>query len=109
MRELQIRFTASGESLQGHTIDMGEWDITEGFKGTVFLHNPNAHAKAILKNVRNIDKRVRVAYVDEIDPLDTVPVNITIDPHDFTTEEEEKEFFTDLIDALSGQVKWVRP
>lgn len=109
MKELEIRLKASGESLKGHTIDMGEWDIAEGFNALIFLHNPNTHAKAILEDLKNQDTRIKIDYNKEIAPLETIPINIKIAAHEYTGEEDEKEFFTDLIDALTGKVKWVRP
>jgi len=109
MKELEVRLKASGDSIKGHTVDMGEWDIAEGFSSTLFLHNPNSHAKAILEDLKNMDTRVKINYAREIDPLDTIPVNISIPPHEYAGEQDEKEYFVDLIDALAGKVKWVRP
>jgi hypothetical protein len=109
MKELEIRLKATGDGIKGHTIDMGEWDIAEGFNQTIYLHNPNSHAKAKLEELKNMDPRVKINYAREIEPLDTISVNISIPPHEYAGEEDEKEFFVDLIDALAGKVKWVRP
>ena len=109
MKELQVRLEAKGETIKGHTLDLGEWDIAEGFSTNLFLHNPNSHARGILTELKNLDSRVRITIANEIEPLETIPVHVSIPAHEYSGEDDEKEFFMDLIDAFSGRVKWVRP
>jgi hypothetical protein len=109
MKEPEIYLNKNGEKIKGHTLDLGEWDIAEGFSTTIFMHNPNTHAKGILTALKNQDERVTVKCADELLPLETISIRITIPPHEYAGEEEEKEYFVDLIDSLAGRIKWVRP
>lgn len=109
MKELEVRLQANGQAMPGHTLDLGEWDIAEGFSTTLYFHNPNPHAKGVLKELKNLDSRIKISVQQEIAPLETIPIHITIPAHEYNGEEDEREFFTDMIDALSGRVKWVRP
>ncbi len=109
MRDLEVYLIKDGQKLQGHTVDLGEWDISQGYSKTLHLRNPNPHAKAILQSLKNEDPRVDIRGSKEIPPLGKGVIQITIQAHEYQGEAEEQVFFTDLIDALTGKIKWVRP
>ena len=109
MKEPEIYLTKNGDKIRGHTLDLGEWDIAEGFSATIYMHNPNTHAKGILKELTNNDSRIKIKCAEEIGPLETIPINLSIPIHEYAGEEDEAEYFKDLIDSFAGKIKWVRP
>ena len=76
---------------------------------TIYLTNPNSHAKADLRGIKNSDKRVHIYIPDEILPLQVAPVIVRIAKKDFDDEIAEEEFFKNVIDKIAGKVVWRTP
>ncbi len=109
MKKLQARLTRTGQSVQGTAADLGSWDVSLGLKRTIYLHNPNDYAKANLSKLGNKDGRVKLDMPKEIAPGATEKVDIIIEPQVFESEIEERNFFNDVLDELSGTVIWEKP
>ncbi len=110
MEKLQARLSPdSGDVIQGTTINLGQWDVELGMKKTFYLRNPNDYAKANMSGIRHKDSRIIVDMPDEIPPLASVPVKITIPPMKFKDAADEKAFFQDVIDSLYGTIVWEKP
>ena len=111
MKELVASLTRHGGTIKGSVFDVGEWDVGVGLDKTIYLTNPNPHVKANLKGIKNKDSRVKVELPDEILPKETEPVRIKIAAQDLNTmsEADEQAFFTDVIDSLTGKIKWQVP
>ncbi len=107
MKELQASLSRNGASSK--VLDLGEWDISVGLETTMYLTNPNKHARADLRGLRNYDARLKIDLPDEIGPTKTIPVKIRIAAKVFESVEEEEEFFNDILDKLSGKVIWRTP
>ena len=112
-KEIEIRFTRTGKAIQGNTIDYGEWDVAQGTEKTIFLHNPNPHVKADISKIVNKDSRVKLTKEsNEISPAgtssDTVSLKFSIPPQHFESLDEEVSFFRDVLDSLSGKIKFSR-
>ena len=117
MKDLSASFTKHGSKILGSEIDLGSWDIALGLKSTIYLTNPNIHAKGILKAIKNRDTRVRINFteesspniVKEIMPNETIAMHVSIAGREFDTEEEEMEFFKKVKDQVSGIIRWEVP
>ena len=107
MKELQASLTRDGKTSK--VLDLGEWDISVGLEATMYLTNPNKHARGDLRGLKNYDARLKIELPDEIGPTKTVPVKIKIAAKQFDSEEDEAEFFNDILDKLSGRVVWRTP
>jgi len=107
MKDLQASLSRDGGT--SRLLDLGEWDISVGLDKTMYLTNPNSHARADLRGLKNNDARLKIELPDEILPLKTVPVKIKIASKQFATEDEEVEYFNDILDKLSGKVVWRTP
>ncbi len=109
MKDLEALFSRTGKPLIGSAMDLGKWDVALGLERTIYLRNPNPHAKAVLIEVGHKDGRVEIDIPKEISPLETAAVKIKIPPTKFESEAEERSFFTDVLDSLSGTISWERP
>ena len=109
MRPLQVKLTKYGESIIGKAVNLGEWDISVGMEKSVFIHNPNKFAKADLSKLKNKDSRVKMNLPDEIQPEQTAEVIISIEGQVFKDDTAEEEYFTNVLDQLSGKVVWKVP
>ena len=109
MKDLEVLLNRSGDVLRGSAIDLGDWDVAIGFDKSFYLRNPNQHAKADLRQLKNGDNRVTLKMPDEIPPLDTVRVDVTVPPQHFDSEAEETQFFQDVLDTLTGKIVWRKP
>ena len=117
MKDLSASFTKHGSSITGDEINLGDWDIVLGMKKTIYLTNPNEHAKGILKGIKNRDNRVRIKFteanspqtVKEIMPNETIAMHVSIDGKEFRTEEEEQRFFKKVTDQVFGIIRWEIP
>jgi hypothetical protein len=109
MKDLEVRIQKDAARIEGSAIDLGPWDVAMGLRSTVWIHNPNKHAKAILKGLKHKDARATFDFPDEIMPSDTVPCDIHIPPRSFKTEAEEVAFFNEVLDTLSGTIRWEKP
>ena len=117
MKNLEASFTKHGTKVLGAEIDLGDWDIALGMKKTIYLTNPNGHAKGILKSVKNRDTRVKIKFteidtpniVKEIMPNDRIAMHVSIAGREFKTEEDEQEFFKKVADQVSGIIRWEVP
>lgn len=104
MKELQASLTRNG--ITTDELDLGEWDISLGLEKTIYMTNPNRHARADLRGIKNSDTRLNVYLPDEIAPLTTVPITIRIAAKEFDDDDAEEEFFKKVIDKISGKVVW---
>ena len=109
MKQLEAKLTRDGAAIPGTAINFGEFDIDVGFHKSFYLRNPNAHAKADLRGIKHKDARIKLDMPDEIGPLDTVPIDITVPPMKFKTEAEEEAFFSNILDSLYGSIIWKTP
>ena len=109
MEDLQAMLTLDAKMIQGSAINFGKWDVDVGMKRSFYLRNPNDYAKAILTGIKHKDSRVILDMPDEIPPLETVPVDITIPPMKLKDAEDEKVFFEDILDTLFGTIVWEKP
>lgn len=95
------------KTIQGDTFDFGEWDIALGAEFIVYVKNPNSYAKAILHDVKHSDPRTIIDLPDEINKGEVKLIKVKLLPVDFENEENEREYFADLFDQITGGVKWV--
>ena len=109
MEKLQAMLEKDGGVIQGAAINFGKWDVEVGMKKTFWLRNPNDYAKANMAGIKHKDSRIKVEMADYIEPLDTIPVDITIPPMKFKDASDEKAFFQDVIDSLYGTIVWEKP
>lgn len=109
MKDIEVRLTKSGRTLQGSAIDLGDWDVAIGLEKSFYFYNPNPHAKAVLSGIKNADSRVRLEMPDEVMPQDTVRIGVSVLPQEFHSEAEEMRFFEDVLDTLKGQITWKKP
>ncbi len=109
MKDLEVLLERTGHVLKGSAIDLGDWDVAVGFDKSFYLRNPNQHAKADLRQLKNSDTRVDLKMPDEILPLDTVRVDVTVQPQIFDSEAEETQFFQDVLSTLTGKIVWRKP
>ena len=109
MKPLEASLTKDGSIIKGSAIDLGTWDIQKGMERSIFLHNPNTHAKAVLSELKNKDSRLLMDIPDTIMPQQTKEVKLKINAQTFKTDADEKAFFTNLVDQLSGQITWEVP
>lgn len=109
MLEPEIFLERNGQVIKGHTMDLGFWDISQGYSRSVFIRNPNPHAKGVFLGIGNSNLKVTIALPKEVMPLETIEAKIEIEPHEYQGEEEEREFFVDIIDAIAGSIQWRRP
>jgi hypothetical protein len=109
-KQLEILLSRTGKAIKGNTIDYGEWDVAQGTEKTLYLRNPNPHVKADITKIANKDRRVSIIKDSNIiAPNDTTTIKISIPPQSFETLDEEVAYFTDILDSLSGQIKFTRP
>lgn len=111
MKELVASLTRHGGTIKGSVFQIGEWDVSVGLDKTFYLTNPNPHVKANLKGIKNKDGRVKIKLPDYILPNETEPVNVKIGAVDLSTIsfDDEIALFSDVIDSLSGKIKWQVP
>ena len=109
MEKLQARMEKDGGNIQGATINFGKWDVELGMKKSFWLHNPNDYARANTSGIKHKDSRIIVDMADHIEPLDSIPVDVTIPPMKFKNAADEKAFFQDVIDSLYGTIVWEKP
>ena len=117
MKNLEASFTKSGIKVLGAEIDLGDWDIALGMDKTIYLTNPNGHAKGILKAIKNRDTRVKIKFteantpniVKEVMPNEMIAMHVSIAGREFETEEEEIAFFKKVRDQVSGIIRWEVP
>lgn len=118
MKDLIASLSKHGNTVSGQTIKLGEWDIGVGCEKMFYLTNPNTYAKAVLKDIKNKDKRLKLEFVNpiqpeitvgEILPRETIGVKITIKGHDFDDPAQEEDFFKKAEDTIFGSVKWEVP
>ena len=109
MKPLQIKLTKYGDTIIGKAVNLGEWDISVGMEKSIYIHNPNKYAKADLTKLKNKDSRVRINLPDEIHPGQTAEVLLSIEGQVFKDDTEEEEYFTNVLDQLSGKVVWRVP
>jgi len=109
MKKLEARLSRTGQAIKGTAADLGSWDVSLGLKRTIYLHNPNDYAKANLSKLGNKDGRVKLNMPNEIAPGATERIEVIIQPQVFETEIEERNFFKDALDELSGTVIWEKP
>jgi len=109
MKPLQIKLTKYGDTIIGKAVNLGEWDISVGMEKSIYIHNPNKYAKADLTKLKNKDSRVRINLPDEIQAGQTAEVLLSIEGQVFKDDTEEEEYFTNVLDQLSGKVVWRVP
>ena len=109
MKDLQIMFERDGKILKGSAINLGAWDVSIGLDKYFYIHNPNTHAKADLREIKHYDSRLQLSLPNEIMPSDTVKVGVFVPPQKFNTEEDEVQFFQDILDTLKGDILWKKP
>ena len=107
MKELISSMSRNGTATK--SLDLGEWDVSVGLEKTIYITNPNSYAKADLKDIKNSDTRLNIYLPDEIGPLQTVPVTIRIAAKEFDDDMDEEEYFTKVMDKMSGKVVWRTP
>ena len=109
MKPLEIKLTKYGETIRGAAVNLGEWDISVGMEKSIFIKNPNRYAKADLTKLKNKDSRVSINLPDEIAPEQTAEVILSIEGQVFEDEIDEEQYFTNVLDQLSGKVVWKVP
>ena len=107
MKELEASLSRNGRTSKA--LDLGDWDISVGMDTIIYLTNPNKHARADLRGIKNSDVRLNIDLPDEIGTDRTVPVRVRIAKKDFDDDVEEERYFKDVLDKLSGKVVWRTP
>ena len=109
MEQLQATVEKEGGKILGNNINFGKWDVEAGMTKSFWLRNPNDYAKANMTQIKHKDSRIKIDMPDYIEPLESVPVDVTIPPMKFESAADEKAFFQDVIDSLYGTVIWEKP
>jgi len=98
-----IKFQVDSE-----TINMGEYDISQGLKHTFFLSNPNSDVIVDISDLHTVNPDSKFfSPVTEIAPLQRVQVSIEIPP----VEIDEDVAISDVTlpsgnDRLKGELTW---
>lgn len=106
MQPLELSLNRTGDLKIHDVIDFGEWDIERGGDFTIYVKNPNSYAKASIEAIENSDKRVQISFPSEIKPNEVAEIHIKLPAIQFESEEEERDFFRDVVDRLHIKTKW---
>jgi hypothetical protein len=110
MLPLELSLDRAGtKKLEHDTIDFGEWDVALGGEFFLYIRNNNDYAKAVIEEFKHSDSRVIIDFPKEVMPLTTEEIKISLPAIRFSSEEQERDYFKDVFDQLSGKVKWKRP
>ena len=112
MLALEIKEDVDGHAVRfqvdSETINMGEYDISQGIIHTFWLSNPNDDLICDISDLRTINPNSRFnTPVSEIQPLQQIQVSIKIPP----VEIDEDVAISDIEmpsgnDRLKGELTW---
>jgi len=112
MKALEILEDIEGKAVpfqvDSETINIGEYDISQGITHTFWLRNSNSDLICGISDLRTVNDNSKfISPVDEIQPLQQVQVSIKIPP----VEIDEDVAISDVIlpsgnDRLKGGLVW---